>query len=273
MPETRYIEHGGIRTAYTDSGGDGMPLVLIHGYTGSKLDFRDEVAALAETRRVINIDLRGHGESTNTGDEDSYTLETLVADLDSVVELLDLDKLDILGHSLGGMVVMRYVVKRPKKVRSLILMDTHPGPMVAPVERPTAVDEQARKEGVQSLLPMMRSMPVSPGAQHGIDYLGEEEHYRRIETKLAQMDPAAFVGLMNGMREMRGFSPQLGGISCPATIIVGEEDEPFLEPSKDMAQVMAGSNLVIIPLAAHCPQYENAPAWREAIAMHFADIR
>lgn len=76
----------------------------------------------------------------------------------------------------------------------------------------------------------------------------------------------------DGMREMRSFSPQLGGINCPTTIIVGEEDEPFLEPSKDMAQVMAGSNLVIIPLAAHCPQYENAPAWREAIAMHFADI-
>ena len=273
MSETEYKEHRGIKTAYTDSGGDGIPLVLVHGYTGSGLDFWDEVAALAVTRRVINIDLRGHGESTNTRDEDSYTLETLVEDLDSFVESLDLDTLDILGHSLGGMVVMRYVVERPEKIRSLILMDTHPGPMAVTVERPAAVDEQARKEGVQSLLPMMRSMPVSPGAQRGIDYLGEEEHYRRIGTKLAQMDPEAFVGLMNGMHEMKGFSSQLEGIRCPTTIIVGEEDEPFLEPSKDMAQVMADSNLVIIPLAAHCPQYENAPAWREAIAMHFADIR
>ncbi len=273
MPETKYEEHRGIRTAYTDTGGDGTPLVLVHGYTGSRLDFRDEVAALAETRRVINVDLRGHGESTNTGEKDTYTLETLVADLDSFIQLLDLDTLDILGHSLGGMVVMRYVVERPEKIRSLILMDTHPGPMAVTVERPAAVDEQARKEGVQSLLPMMRSMPVSPGAQRGIDYLGEEEHYRRIETKLTQMDPEAFVGLMNGMHEMKGFSSQLAGISCPTTIIVGEEDEPFLQPSRDMADVIAGSTLVVVPLAAHCPQYENAPAWREALTKHFENIR
>jgi len=273
MSETRYIEHRGIRTAYTDSGGEGISLVLVHGYTGSKLDFRDEVALLAETRRVINIDLRGHGESTNTDDEDSYTIETLIADLDSFIDSLGLESLDILGHSLGGMVVMRYAAKRSEKVRSLILMDTHPGPMVAPMERPSGVDELARKEGVQSLLPMMKSLPIAPGAQRGIDYLGEEEHYRRIETKLAEMDPAAFAGLWKGILNLEGFKSELAKISCPTTIIVGEEDEPFVEPSKDMADVIAGSNLVIIPLAAHCPQYENVLAWREAIAMHYSDLR
>lgn len=119
---------------------------------------------------------------------------------------------------------------------------------------------------------MMKLQPISPGARRGIDYLGEDEHYRRVETKLGEMDPAAFTGLWKVLGQQEDFRSALAAVTCPTTIIVGEEDEPFVKPSRDMAEIINRSNLAVIPLAAHCPQYEIATAWREAISRHFANF-
>ena len=63
---------------------------------------------------------------------------------------------------------------------------------------------------------------------------------------------------------------ELGRIRCRTTVLVGEHDGPFVEPSAKMAKAIPGARLVTIPDAAHCPQYENAAAWRAAIDSHLA---
>ena len=98
------LKHSNIETHYLDSGGDGSPFILVHGFTGSLLDFLDEFEGLAHHRRTILLDQRGHGESTNSGNLNDYCLDVLVDDLISFIETLKLPPVDILGHSLGGMV-------------------------------------------------------------------------------------------------------------------------------------------------------------------------
>lgn len=58
---------------------------------------------------------------------------------------------------------------------------------------------------------------------------------------------------------------QLNRIRCPTTILVGDGDRPFIEPSEAMARTIPCSKLVVIPDAEHCPQYENADAWKMAV--------
>ena len=105
-------------------------------------------------------------------------------------------------------------------------------------------------------------------AQRGIDYLGESEHWRRIRVKLAQMDPEAFVALGNELRNHCSIVDELSTVTCPTTIVFGEKDLPFIEPSKQLALAIPDAELVCIPLAGHCPQYENADAWRDAVRAH-----
>lgn len=271
--EIKKIKHRGIETAYRDTGGEGIPFLLVHGFTGSMLDFRDEITGLnAEGRRVITVDQRGHGDTTNTNNLDDYVWATLVADLLSFIDALRVSKLDILGHSLGGMVVMRTVLASPELFRSVILMDTSAEDLGGDFGIPEEMHPAIREQGVQMLKEFMHEREVSSEEQNGIDLLGHEEHHRRIKQKLVQMDPDAFIGLQPQFRLQQGILKALKTLALPTTIMVGEADAPFRKPSDHMHETIPGSTLVKIPNAHHCPQYENAPAWRETIAAHFARV-
>ena len=114
-------------------GGDADPRALprLHGPSH---DFALEVDALATDRRVVTLDQRGHGHSTKTGHLEGYTIEQLSADLAAFFEAVGEGPVDLLGHSMGGRVVMGVALARPDLVHSLILMDTSAWSFLPPDE-------------------------------------------------------------------------------------------------------------------------------------------
>jgi len=268
MLMTNFVQNGSILTAYHDIG-RGEPFVLVHGFTGSKLDFHDQMGWFAAAHRVLAPDQRGHGESSNVGSADAYALDTLVEDLAGFLTGVQVKRCHLLGHSMGGMVVLRFALRYPERLTSLLLMDTAAEPLTI---FPAALREQLAKEvranGCASRLDVMRQMPMSDAQARGRDYVGAEEHWRRIELKLNQMDPEAWVGLGDELANQRSILDELHAIDCPTTIIVGENDTPFVEPSARMAAAIPSARLETIPLAAHSPQYENADVWRSVIETH-----
>lgn len=268
MLTSNFVRNGDILTAYHDEG-RGDPLLLLHGFTGSKLDFHDQLQWFTDRHRVLAPDHRGHGESSNPASPDAYSLDILVEDLAGYLDAIDVRRTHLLGHSMGGMVAMRFALRYPERLASLILMDTAAEPLTM---FPRALREQlaveVRANGCASRIAMMRQMPMNDAQARGRDYLGEDEHWRRIELKLSQMDPEAWIALGNDMSNQPALLPELREIEIPTTIIVGEHDAPFVEPSARMAKTIPNAQLVTIPLAAHCPQYENAAAWRTSIEGH-----
>ena len=270
MLTSNFVRNGDILTAYYDEG-RGEPLLLLHGFTGSKLDFHDQLPWFTDRHRVLAPDNRGHGESSNLGRPDAYSLDILVDDLAGCLDALDVQQCHLLGHSMGGMVAMRFALRHADRLKSLILMDTAAEPLtIFPKALREQLAQDMRANGCASRVQMMRDMPMNDAQARGRDFLGEAEHWRRIELKLSQMDPEAWVALGNDMSNQNGVLSDLAGISVPTTIIVGEHDVPFVEPSARMARTIPDAHHVTIPLAAHCPQYENADAWRAAIDSHLA---
>src|SRR4030095_15713287 len=102
-----------------EKGSGEPPLLLVHGFTGSVLDWADVLPSLAEQRRVIAYDHRGHGDSPNTGELGTYTIDQLVADLEDLVDDRGLASFHLLGHSMGGVVALRFVLAHAERVRSL----------------------------------------------------------------------------------------------------------------------------------------------------------
>ena len=273
MLQTHFIGNGAIDTAYYDIGA-GDAFVLLHGFTGSKLDFHDQLPWFADRCRVLAPDNRGHGESTHLGVPDDYRLDVLAADLASFLDALDLPRCHLLGHSMGGMVALRFALAHPERLQSLILMDTAAEPLdFFPAALREKIFANVRANGCQALLDGMRGREHSAAERRGIDYLGETEHWRRIELKLAQMDPQAWVGLVRDMQDQPSLLAALDSIRIPTTVLVGEFDLPFVEPSANMARMLRNARLVPIPLAAHCPQYEHADAWQHAIDTHLERCR
>jgi len=113
-----YATSNGI-SFYYDEQGEGEPLVLLHGGVGSGQMFAALAPALAAGRRVIVIDLQGHGR---TGDVDRpFDVSAMADDVAGVIEQLG-GKADLLGYSLGGTVALRLALQHPERVNDLVVV-------------------------------------------------------------------------------------------------------------------------------------------------------
>src|SRR4051812_3031315 len=184
---TERVQVNGVELAYEVHGSldtGAIPFLLVHGYTGSRLDWIDVIDRLAADRPVIAYDHRGHGESTNTGDAATYTFAQLTDDLAGFIRQLELRRYDLLGHSMGGMVALRHMASGPVNVRSLVLMDTSARPLTGAKEMFKASYALARDKGMAAVFAQME--PFLP-----VDGRGSELK-DRIRSKYDQMDPVAF---------------------------------------------------------------------------------
>ena len=252
--------------------GTGDPsLLLLHGFTGSSLDWTDNVADLSTDRRVVAYDQRGHGDSTNTCDRTTYTFDRLVADLAAVIDLQGLAPLDLLGHSMGGIVAMRYALAHPDKLRSLILMDTFAAPSngipVAWIEQVVGIGREQGMGAVAELF--LAYVDNAPGA----DKLSPErrdELKGRIRYKLTNMDVEALDALGRALGDFDSMLDGVAALTIPITVIVGEHDVGLREAADVLAKVIPGAVLEVIPGAGHSPQEDNAPAWLAAVRGHLS---
>jgi pimeloyl-ACP methyl ester carboxylesterase len=119
--EAATIEAGGVRLAYRAWGARAAPpLVLLHGLGEGAADWDGVAPAFARHWRVYALDLRGHGRSDWPG---AYSIELMRADVLGFLDALGLDQVDLIGHSMGGLVACLLAQARPERVRALILED------------------------------------------------------------------------------------------------------------------------------------------------------
>nr|WP_316745744.1 alpha/beta fold hydrolase [Streptomyces sp. MK7] len=138
MVDQRSVDVGEVRLAYQMAGPpDATPLVLLHALGEDATDWAAVVPALARSRRVYALDLRGHGRSDWPG---AYSLELMQADVLRFLDALGLGPVDLIGHSMGGIVAYLLAEDHPQRVSRLVLEDV-------PVPRPREASTPARPDG------------------------------------------------------------------------------------------------------------------------------
>jgi 2-succinyl-6-hydroxy-2,4-cyclohexadiene-1-carboxylate synthase len=269
---TRRVEINGIEVAVSEAGAGGRPLLLVHGFTGHRDDFIDRIPELAERGRVIAPDLRGHGSSSHTGRAESFDFEQLVDDQRALLDTLGVDRCDLLGHSLGGMLTLRFALAYPERVASLILLNTAP---FAPDAYDPAVFEKAGaialSKGMarlQELVEQSARNAVDPSAADRQTEKWADRYWTHHRRRYREMDPAAYGALGAAMLGQASLVPRLGEIRCPTTVIVGCDDRKFLRGADAMAAAIPGARRVTIPDAGHHPHMENPEAWLAAMREH-----
>src|SRR3712207_3347755 len=101
--------------------GNGPPLILLHGFTGSSASWAHVIDDLTKGHRVIAIDLIGHGRSAAPRDPSRYAVESALDDLAEVVRQLGLERAHWLGYSMGGRLALGLALRHPSLVSSLTL--------------------------------------------------------------------------------------------------------------------------------------------------------
>jgi pimeloyl-ACP methyl ester carboxylesterase len=275
----RRVRVNGIEIAFEERGSGPRPLVLVHGFSGFRQDFAGHWDELARHGRVLAPDLRGHGESGRSGDAASYGLAELTADLLGFLDALGVERCDLLGHSMGGMVALRAALAEQARIGSLVLMNTAPGPLGFVDRAQLALAARvAREAGMAALAQILRARARDDAGRGEPDRRveeewGEERFWGWRTARVAAMDPAAYEALGRALVEQEDLTQRLAEISCPTAVLVGELDHEFREPSEHLARHIRDARLHVLPRAGHQPQHEAPEAWRAALLEHLGRAR
>jgi pimeloyl-ACP methyl ester carboxylesterase len=138
MVDRLTVDVGGVRLVCQVWGQESAPpLVLLHALGEDSTDWAEVMPALVRGRRVYALDLRGHGRSDWPGE---YSLELMRADVLRFLDVLGLGTVDLIGHSMGGVVAYLLAQERPERVGRLVLEDV-------PVPRPREKTTPTRPDG------------------------------------------------------------------------------------------------------------------------------
>ena len=260
MLDHRSVSLHGRDVAYV-SGGDGPPLLLIHGIGGDWRTWEPVLDGLAQRHRVVAVDLPGHGGSAKGAGD--YSLGALASTLRDLGGALAIDRATVVGHSLGGGVAMQFSYQFPERCERLVLVSSGGlGPDVGLPLRLATLPGSALALSVAA--PAARSL-INVGAIAGralrLHPAPDAEFYARTFAALADPDTrAAFLGTLRGVVGTRG---QLVDARdrlylaqhMPTLIIWGERDSMLPVAHGHAAhEAMPGSALEIFQDAGHLPQ-------------------
>lgn len=119
QPEDQFFNSNGVRIRYFVVG-QGEPVVLVHGWGGSAEMWTPLIQELSSNFRVIAMDCRGHGQSDKPHEASQYGIE-MVNDVVRLLDHLEIKKANIIGYSMGGMIVMKMLVEHADRFRAAVV--------------------------------------------------------------------------------------------------------------------------------------------------------
>lgn len=236
--------------AYLD-GGSGPPLLLLHGFGGTKDSFTRVASLLTDTFRVIAPDHLGFGDSDKP-DHADYAPIAQARRLRAFTKALGLGTIDLGGNSMGGHIAMTYAALYPETVRSLWLIDAG-GAWSAPAGE---LREQYLRTG--------RNLLVARTEAEFKDVFNFVMH-RPPEVSPAIMKVLAQARVANHALEQRIFAQasadsveeRVRGLPVPTLIVWGQEDRVFPPATADVIHaLLPNSEVVVLPEVGHLPMFE-----------------
>jgi len=257
----------GIDTYYELHGKEGAPwLVLSHSLACSVRMWDPQIEALKGSYRILAYDTRGHGGSGAPQGE--YTLEMLADDLKALLDALGAKDPHYCGLSMGGMIGQTFALKYPGVLRTLVLADTTS--RYAPDAWPTWQQRIgiAEEKGMQPLVqPTLERWFTEPfrSANPG--------KIKRIGDMIRTTPVAGYAGCSHAIPKIN-LTASLREIDVPGLVIVGEQDMGTpVAMAREIHENYPGSELVVIPSAAHLANVEQPGAFNAALADFLAKHR
>ena len=241
--------------------GQGLPLLLVHGFPLNKELWEPQLTALQDVARLIAPDLRGHGASEPVPGE--YSMDLLADDCQALLESLEIEEPAVVcGLSMGGYIALAYYRRYPERLAGLILAATRAGPD-SPEARANR-DKMAARAGekgagaiAEDLLPKM----LSPET-----YTGNPELVARVKQIMAGTSVPGIRGALLGMKARPDATPLLAEIDVPALVIHGEDDQLIpVEEAQAMHAAIPNSRLEVLPGAGHLLNLERPDAFNQSV--------
>ena len=269
--------------------GHGEPFVVLHGGPGMWHDelfpFFDD---LATDHRVVFYDQRGNGKSL-MGEitADNFTTDWLVSDLEGLRTVWGFDRINIIGHSWGGLLAMYYAAQYPGRVQRLVLVDAAPANTELLVqsydvltERFSARDRNRLEEIYSSDAfaagdPTLfnEAMQISEGATFHVDE-ARDEYFRLVAfDEVTARNMVQISGPAQTIKRNITAQHELGSIDCPTLVMHGAHDFIVRDAPDLVCDLIANARLVVIPGSGHYPFIEQPDAFATALRTFITETR
>jgi len=234
--------------------GSGDPLVFVHSLGTAVWLWEEQIRRFSSEYEVLAFDARGHGGSTNNG---GVTLRDIASDIHLALSQLGIPSAHFVGISMGGLILSHLAGMHPEAVRSLVIADSFAtmGPQGA--ERAEALAQQ---------------ISASTMAEYGRRYAQEtllpstpEAIHRALAEGMAAMKMDDYLQTVRSIftSEVR---EQMRSFGVPTLVICGEKDNRTpLAKSEEIAGLVPGARLQVIPDAAHLANLDNPSAFNDAL--------
>ncbi len=225
--------------------GQGVPLVLLHGFPLDHTIWAPILPHLESSIRVIMPDLRGYGQSPDG--EEIHSMRLLAADVAALLDRLGLEKVILCGHSMGGYVALSFAHAYPTRLLGL-------GLVASQADADTPERRQARLITAREI------------RSRGIKYIADgmpskltadPELQQKLHDIILAGKPQALIASLKGMAERPDANPWLTSIKVPAVMIIGGQDQLISkERAASFTRMISKSWLLEIPQAGHMPMME-----------------
>ena len=245
---------------YDDVGsGSSVPLLFVHAFPLNRTMWAPQVSALVERSRCVAADLRGFGESSK---KPPYAMDQYADDLAHLLDSLHIDKVVLVGCSMGGYVSFAFWRRHRSRVRAMVLADTKATADTDEVrERRRKLIEVTRTEGTTALANLQIPSIVGKTTREK-----QPDTYDAIHRMMAQSPADGIVGALEAMMARPDSTDTLPTIDVPTLIVVGDEDVPTpVKDARAMQAHIAGSRLEIISQAGHLANMERPAAFNHLL--------
>ncbi len=267
--ESHFITLNNLKFHYLEWPNEGkQTILLLHGFSGSALIWDVFAEAMSKDFRVLALDQRGHGESEWARE---YSTEHSVNDLEAFVKALDLNRLVLVGHSMGGRNAMVYLHRHPERVDKFIMVDT--GPELNPAGGRRIMGGWRESQDVfdsrEQAFEQLRAVNQRPPLEH---------HRMRVYHSLKQLPDGKWTwkydkALRSGMRPpaqptltVEDYGQMWKAITCPTLLVRGElSDLLARETAEKMVAINPRATLVEIPGAGHSVPMDRPVEFEHAV--------
>ncbi|MFN4161144.1 MAG: alpha/beta fold hydrolase [Stenotrophomonas sp.] len=264
-----------VRLHVEDTGGTGRPVVLIHGWPLSAESWKAQIPVLKDAGyRVVAYDRRGFGRSDKPAD--GYEYDTLADDLAGVLNDLDLKDATLVGFSMGGGEVARYIARHgEQRLRSVVFASAVPPYMLKTPDNPEGPLTQAKADEMRQGLERDRDSFFDGFTKDffsakGVLKVSEKQRQEAIEL-CKQSDQTAALGCMQAFGTT-DFRDDLKKITVPTLVLHGDSDGtvPYEGSGKRTHAAIVGSEAVVLKDAPHGCNASHAEQFNAALVAFLA---
>jgi pimeloyl-ACP methyl ester carboxylesterase len=267
-----HVALNGVELFYEDSGASVArpPIVFCHEFAGDYRAWDPQVRAFGRAYRCITYSHRGFPPSSVPDDPEAYSQDLLIEDLRALVEHLGLEQAYFVGFSMGGNVVLNFALRYPSLCRGIVVVGTGAG--TTNRERfERDIEQVVELIGARGIDGFAETYAVGPTR---LPFKRKDPHgwavfRRQLGEHSSTGQALTMLGVMRRRPSIFALEAALHGLDVPTLLIIGDEDEPCVDPAVFLKRHIPSAGLLVLPQSGHAVNLEEPALFNAAVLDFF----